>query len=242
MASSLESPSGPRIPWLRIGAEGVAIVVSILLAFGIQAWWELRGEVAEEREILVGLEAEFEALRSRLDPLARRNRAGERLATMALTESPSEVMGRAEADTLFALATIVNVLDRGGGPLDALLASGRLELIRDREIRTRLARWPDRMEDIHTNDLSFRDAVRQGIGPFLSARGIPDAACKNFQLYTCGETGPLPDSYVEVLEDPQFRAMLTSRRFMMTVAAVDHEAARDEADELLGMIRRQLAL
>jgi hypothetical protein len=51
----------------------------------------------------------------------------------------------------------------------------------------------------------------------------------------------LPDSYVEVLEDPQFRAMLTGRRFMMTVAAADHEDARDEADELLEMIRRQLA-
>jgi len=28
------------IPWPRILAERVAIVVSILLAFGIQAWWE----------------------------------------------------------------------------------------------------------------------------------------------------------------------------------------------------------
>ncbi len=29
-----------QIPWLRVFAEGVVIVGSILLAFGLQAWWE----------------------------------------------------------------------------------------------------------------------------------------------------------------------------------------------------------
>jgi hypothetical protein len=28
------------IPWLRVLLEGVVIVGSILLAFGIDAWWE----------------------------------------------------------------------------------------------------------------------------------------------------------------------------------------------------------
>ena len=44
---------------------------------------------------------------------------------------------------------MVNVLDHGGA-LDALLSLRRLELIRDREIRARLAKWPDWLEDIHT--------------------------------------------------------------------------------------------
>ncbi len=56
-----------QIPWIRISAEGAAIVVSILLAFAIDAAWQHRGEVAEEREILVGLEAEFVDLSERLE-------------------------------------------------------------------------------------------------------------------------------------------------------------------------------
>jgi len=36
--------------WARVLAEGSAIVVSILLAFGIQAWWEERQERTEEAE------------------------------------------------------------------------------------------------------------------------------------------------------------------------------------------------
>ena len=44
-----------QVPWLRLLAEGFAIVVSILLAFGIQAWWEDRQERAVETALLTGL-------------------------------------------------------------------------------------------------------------------------------------------------------------------------------------------
>ena len=47
------------IPWLRILIEGVVIVGSILLAFGIDAAWTERQERAEERRLLVDLRAEF---------------------------------------------------------------------------------------------------------------------------------------------------------------------------------------
>ncbi len=43
------------IDWPRLLAEGAAIVVSILLAFGIDAWWDDRQERIEERKILLGL-------------------------------------------------------------------------------------------------------------------------------------------------------------------------------------------
>jgi len=39
-----------NLSWARILAEGSAILVSILLAFEIQAWWEERLERAAEAE------------------------------------------------------------------------------------------------------------------------------------------------------------------------------------------------
>ena len=44
--------------------ELAVIVVSILLAFGIDAWWEERQDRREEAEILAGLEREFTDYRS----------------------------------------------------------------------------------------------------------------------------------------------------------------------------------
>jgi len=37
-----------KIPWPRVLVEGAVIVGSILLAFGIEAWWDDRGEAVEE--------------------------------------------------------------------------------------------------------------------------------------------------------------------------------------------------
>ena len=54
-----------QIPWRRVFVEGVVIVGSILLAFGIQAWWDGLQEREEEREVLIGLEAEFVDLQAR---------------------------------------------------------------------------------------------------------------------------------------------------------------------------------
>ena len=44
----------PPIPWLRVFIEGVVIVGSILLAFGLQAWWEGRQERAQGTAYLDG--------------------------------------------------------------------------------------------------------------------------------------------------------------------------------------------
>lgn len=54
------------IPWLRIAAEGSAIVASILLAFAIDAWWDKRGDQIRERAMLTEMRAEFAQAESRI--------------------------------------------------------------------------------------------------------------------------------------------------------------------------------
>ena len=56
-----------NIQWKRISAEGAAIVVSILLAFSIEAWWEDFRDREEEQGVLLGLKSEFEQNLSLID-------------------------------------------------------------------------------------------------------------------------------------------------------------------------------
>ena len=60
-----------QIPWLRVFVEGVVIVGSILLAFGLQAWWDGRADRQTEltilREMHTALSADFEFLENTLD-------------------------------------------------------------------------------------------------------------------------------------------------------------------------------
>ncbi len=226
------------IPWAQLFIEGVAIVVSILLAFWIDAWWDDRQALKQERELLLSLETEFTDLRERLDYWAGMNREGISLMERALSDAVSD-MSENELDRAFAFAIRVNVLDQGG-PLEGIINSGRLEQISDREIRARLAKWPDWLEDIHTNDLSFRDYSMREIMPYLARHGLPSRLCEPYAI-SCGPDTPAPASYLELVADPEFRAHLVSRHLLMGVAAVDHEQARDEADVILDLIAARVA-
>ena len=223
--------------WKRLAAEAAAIIVSILLAFWIDAWWDEQQDRVEEREILVGLEAEFVDLKERLDLWAGMNRERIQLATQFLSGGIAD-MDRVSVENVFLYARLVNVLDQGGA-LEALLASGRLELIADREIRLRLAKWPDWLEDIHTNDLSVRTFAWGEIIPFLAKRGIPGDVC-DAGVFVCPASIEIPPAFLALAEDPEFRALLITRRLTMEFAAGDHENASKEADVTLAMIRRRL--
>jgi hypothetical protein len=59
-----------NIQWKRTAVEGVAIVVSILLAFWIDTWWEDRKEARLEVVYLLELQEDFKQNKSRLEDQA----------------------------------------------------------------------------------------------------------------------------------------------------------------------------
>mgnify|MGYP001816506488 CR=1 FL=1 len=84
------------MPWIRLLAEGTAIVASILLAFGIDAWWGRIQRQGEAEVLLAGLHGEAAAnlttLRAGLDSLSANQ---DRLARFVLSapEDYSEELG-----------------------------------------------------------------------------------------------------------------------------------------------------
>lgn len=78
-------------------------------------------------------------------------------------------------------------------------------------IRIRLAKWPDWLEDIHTNDLSVRDFAFREITPYLSNHGIPRVLFPEGE-YACAPEETVPPDYIALADDPKLRAMLIFRR------------------------------
>jgi len=52
-------PPASAISWRRVFVEGLTIVASILLAFGIDAWWDGRQEEAKRQQLLADLQTDF---------------------------------------------------------------------------------------------------------------------------------------------------------------------------------------
>ena len=137
----------------RTALEGLVIVVSILIAFALEAGWESAQE--EQRRALlledltIELRANREDLRTSLDSQAERL---EQLSILLQEVSPDAV--GISTDSVIALQTAsfaTPTYDPALGVLDLLVASGDLALLENRELRTRLAALPATLADFLGN-------------------------------------------------------------------------------------------
>ncbi len=132
-----------KLPWKRLTVEAAAIVGSILLAFAIDAWWEERQTRFEEQQILQGLREEFVSIhgvlaRDTAEHLQRLQYLEDLL--VAFDNGLSENFGSVVDAVLMEMMS-PGTSDLGNGTLDALLSSGRAEILTSRKLRTQLAAW-----------------------------------------------------------------------------------------------------
>jgi hypothetical protein len=127
----------------------VVVVLSILVAFALDAWWDSRGEREELELDLVSVLEEVSATRARV---ASRVVAYEQIVRG--TEALLEVMdanGEAPAvvirDTIAFLATSLPTVNPRMSALGGFIASGRLASVEDRELQARLRELPGQLED-----------------------------------------------------------------------------------------------
>jgi len=131
-----------RVPWLRLSLEGVVVVASILLAFGIDAWWDGRQAIRDEDELLVGLREEASAnlalLRTYVDSLEM-NR--ERLGRFIMSDPVAFAESQGDSAWLSAIRPQFRDFSPklSYGFLDGAIAAGKLELVGDVELRAALA-------------------------------------------------------------------------------------------------------
>lgn len=203
--------------WPRIFAEVVAIVASILLAFGIDAWWQDRQIRLEEQQILQDLNDEFLSIRGIL----------ERHLTLHLEhlqwledflnmieDGPSRDAGTIVEAALLEMVT-PTTSDIGNGTLNALLGSGRVDILTSRTLRAKLAAWDGVMGEVWDDQNDNAKMVYEIHVPYFVAEGIPVGAAMR-RWY---EDWPIParsisedpDAIRRLLEDPRFHVMVEVR-------------------------------
>ena len=232
----MSEESSPRLPWTRIVAEGAAIIVSILLAFAIDAWWGSTQERAEEQTALNGLQAEFEENRSRLEGNMAGHRRTEAAAFTLL--SLSDGRGEVTSDSLMYLLRRVFIdaysYNPSSGVLDGLIASGELSLIRDQDLRGLLASWPGQLEENAEDEAWVFKDVQDVYTPFLN-RALPtrDIWATGVELPTA-EASP---DYTAVLGGTEFESLVAMRAYGAGVLLEENQALLELIDEILELVR-----
>jgi type II secretory pathway pseudopilin PulG len=158
----------------RLLLEGLVIMLSILAAFALDRWSEGRRAAAEERQVLEGLRAEFLQAREDLEryrDLQRRVLNSVQVVETALREARARGATYAVVpDTSLGLAYIAPTVQPSLGTLDGLLASARLGVLRDPELRNALAGWGGVLDDLVEEEVASHVYAMTQIDPVLRAR------------------------------------------------------------------------
>lgn len=159
-------------PWPRVLLEGVVIVASILLAFGIDAWWDRTQDDARGAEYAEALLAEVAANLQHLDATA----SGVQRSIEATTSIRGWLAGDlsiAVYDSIslqFTAANAVSILTPITNTHDQLVATGDLRLLRP-GVRDALGAWQRELRNAteywDTYVLSFRT---QTLDPYVMER------------------------------------------------------------------------
>lgn len=172
------------IPWQTIAVEAVAIVLSILLAFAIDAWWTEKKDRDVEHAALNALRTDFAASREQLAEVLRSLGDGRSSFARFQSATPAELTEINPDAVRRILAGLVknHTFDPVTATLDALANDGRLGLISDPQLLGRLSQWRSDLENIE--DISFelraesilvRRAMQKHGGPFFRwARSVDD--------------------------------------------------------------------
>ena len=163
-----------NIQWKRTSAEGAAIVVSILLAFGIEAWWSDRQDRIEEVVILNSLLLEFESKKDGLEYIRRLNvnirSSANKLIEFSL--SPDSIPKNKTVVDLLNQLWWWNVESKWDSPvLDAVISSDGGSFISNPNLRATLIVWPGRYDYVKSMVRLDQELYLNHLWPYLIEHG-----------------------------------------------------------------------
>lgn len=226
----------------RILLEGVVIVLSILLAFAIDAGWDERQERRAEQEILQALSAEFETYKEGFNDRAEFYDHMSESIVWLLDEAeflPSEVERLDQALLAFVG---VPTLETGSGVHAELVASGRVSLISDLTLRRLVSTWQGLLAETTDNEVAVRQYATEVLIPYLASRGMPIGRASriprqsDWRLAVASEAEALA-AYRMLVSDDEFRTLATWRYEWALGSARDFRWAAATADTALVRVR-----
>ena len=228
------------IPWLRIGAESIAIVGSILLAFAIDASWDSRVERAEQQAYLANLQVQFEQTLGRLQNhlVALENALEATTRILSLNAEDAKAIGWEDFAELLHRSVLPGRQNFPSGALEALIASGDLRIITDRELAAKLTDWSSLIAEAYENATWVVENRDNRVRPLLWEHGINGL---QFDKRLAG----LPPSHFEpsletLYADPRLDGVLYVRVSYIGISLDRHRTLAAEAEAILGLIERSI--
>lgn len=216
------------VSWKKISIESATIVVSILLAFWIDAWWGSRQDRHDEQIVLQSLLAEFREIRENINDV-NRYQVAIREAARKLAEwsaEPNPEVGDQEIERYISYQYWYSWPDNFSAPsLNYAISRGDLRLISNEQLRSKLLQWSTMFSWVEGDMQQDLDFFNNQLRPYLN-RHISSS-----QLWQVESQRPGDSSYVlppvsisagpnvshrKVIQDLEFRNLMLEREGMLS--------------------------
>lgn len=232
--------------WGFLLTEMVLIVASILFAFALDSWWDQRRQGAEEHEILLGLQEEFQLNQAKLQRRIEQHEQNLLNVEELLAAAMRGGWTAADLSVDEALASLIAppTTDMGNGVLAALISGGRIEMLSNKDLRGRLAAWEGVISEVQDDELLGRKLVFDTVLPYLIRHGVPVSG--PMSTWPDNWSGPSrsvsddPQALSRLLGDSQFSVILEARLGYNLHARGEYEHARNEIEAILSAVGTSL--
>jgi len=240
----------PDIPWKRIFVEGSAIVISILLAFSIDTWWDNRQDREEEKRILAGIKTELENNLSLIEnEIAYRNAVVASILKIFDASAGKIELTSDEFDRLLGDVTWWANVDYSRGLIDGLVQSGRLTLIENKKLRDAIASLPNRYDVIRESEQNDQKVTRDIVVPYINAHPALTQIANTMADGRPG-TGDAPTppmhpvfnirDHRELLQDTEFLGIVVQEHWNHVQVISDYEPFKALIEKILRQIESVL--
>ncbi len=216
------------------------IVISILIAFFLDAWWDDQLEQKEISDNLRAISVDFHSTKEELTNVLDANIAYIDKVTTLITLELNE-LARLDAS---AKAELTWLLPRGGltfdpvlGSVNALISSGQLNRVRNRKLRGLIGAWPALMDEIGEDQEILIDTYMA-----IQERNV------DLGIYLLGLRGESMNNSSQndyeilktVIEDAEMLNRLAAHRFAVDALNEELSQVDSHLDRILLAIEQQL--
>ena len=237
-------PETSRLTWKRFAIEAPVIVISILLAFAIDAWWQDRGERRAELVLLERLRSDFLELRSALKVVEDEHDEA-RTACLALLQIPAgdAVPETPEFDRMVTLVFLASrTFNPGSGAVASFHGNEEAQLLVNRELADRLLAWSGLVDELQEEEANLQKGVAERWSPFIASR-----VSLGPYLRGAGEPGAdipahivAPESRQALIVDATFTNHVLDRFKWQQLALRDIGPVQSAVAEILELIEAEL--
>jgi hypothetical protein len=220
------------------------IVVSILVAFAIDAWWEERGERKAEVVLLERLKADFFEIQAALKLVEEEHREASDGCIFFMKMAVGELLPvTAEVDRKVALVFLASrTFNPGSGAVASFQSSEGSRLIRNQALAHKLLAWSGLVEELQEEEANLQKGVAERWSPYIASRTNvgPYIAVLGDLTHGIPEQISTPTTRESLAIDDEFMNHVLDRFKWQQIALRDIQPVHNAVEEILILLENEL--